>query len=83
MPEIVWTPTGPSNHTIPEEWKDLPQLTIAWCDCGRLIIHTVDDYGQPRWKHLTKIEIWFYRLFGPERIGLTTRHTPIIGRGDK
>jgi hypothetical protein len=61
MPEIVWEPIGPSTHTIPEEWMALEEKTIARCDCGQLIIKTVNDYGEPRWRHLLMREIIFYR----------------------
>lgn len=82
MPEILWQPTGPSSHTIPDEWNDLLELTIARCDCGALIIKTKDDYGKPVWKHMRARQILFYRIFAPQRIGMALHNTPVTGRGD-
>lgn len=79
-PHIVWQPAGPSNHTIPAEWDELPLETIAKCDCGRFIIHDLDDYGQERWRHLTWADVVFYRIFSPDRLGRATRHAQIFKR---
>lgn len=80
MPEIVWQPSGPTNHTIPSEWNELPIGTIVKCDCGKLGIHDLDDYGVNMWRHLRFGEIIFYRIFAPDRIGRATKDTRIENR---
>lgn len=82
MPDLVWEPSGPLNHTIPKEWDNLAIGTIIMCDCGRLGIHDTDDYGKPVWRHLRRSERWFYRIFAPERIGMATENTLIRRRND-
>ena len=80
MPEIVWQPLGPTNHTIPSEWNDLPHGTIVTCECGKLAIRDVDDYGVPIWRHLRVAEILVYRMFAPQRIGRAAHRIPIVGK---
>jgi len=80
MPEIVWQPLGPTNHTIPSEWDDLPLNTIVTCECGKLAIHDTDDYGVAIWRHLRTAKILMYRIFSPTRIGRAAHHIPIISQ---